>query len=255
MAAQANKATLDEVKAFHAARYGPRGLRIVVTGDVQPEAVRKHVSKLLAGWKTQPHTAPQPKPAAQAAATIKVPMPDKASVTVLYGQPIKVKAGDPGWLALQLANDALGSGFTSRLIGNIRDREGLTYGVGSRIFDDAMRPGLWSVRSSFAPSMLERGVAAIRREVGQWHEEGITADELEFRKSAMGGEFAVGLETTRGLAEQILLCVRRGFDLKWLDEYPAMLEKLTLEEVNRAIRAQLDPQKMVLVEAGVAEGQ
>jgi zinc protease len=252
LSAAAKKATLAMVKAFHANRYSPRGMQIVVAGDVDAEAVQKQVAKLFEGWQ------PKPEPDSASVAVAKltapkvtVPMADKTSVSVLLGQPAGLQARDADWLALRLGNDVLGFGFTSRLVGNVRDREGLTYHIGSVVSDDARHPGMWSVKASFAPSMLERGEASMRREVEQWWKEGITADELTFRKTAMAGEFTVGLETTTGLAEQILQCVRRGFELKWLDEYPAKLDALTLEQVNRVIRAQLDPKRMVLVEAGL----
>lgn len=245
------KATLGAVKAFHAAHYGPRGIHMAVVGDVEPGAVQKHVTGLLAGWKMQPESAAAPLPPVTLGAAVDVPMPDKSSVSVLFGQPTGLRASDPDWLALRLANDALGNGFTSRLVGNVRDREGLTYSIGSRIADDIKRPGMWTVRASFAPAMLDRGVASLRREVEQWHTQGITPEELAFRKTATAGEFTVSLETTTGLAEQVLQCVRRGFDLKWLDEYPSKLQSLALEDVNRVIKAQLDPKKMVLIRAGI----
>ena len=65
---------------------------------------------------------------------VTVPMADKTSVSVQLGQPTGLSAGDPDWLALRVANDMLGNGFTSRLIGNVRDREGLTYHIGSLHF-------------------------------------------------------------------------------------------------------------------------
>jgi zinc protease len=170
---------------------------------------------------------------------------------VMLGQVTTLNAQNADWLALSVANDVLGNGFTSRLIGNVRDREGLTYTIGSRIAEDFTPAATWLVRTTFSPALLERGIAAAKREVNQWWEKGVTAEELEFRKTSMAGDFAVSLETTTGLAEQMLLCARRGFDLKWLDEYPAKLSTVTLEDVNRVIKAQLDPKKMVLVKAGV----
>jgi zinc protease len=185
---------------------------------------------------------------------VTVPMADKSSISVLFGQPAGVQAGDPDWLALRVANDVFGVGFTGRLIGNIRDREGLTYGIGSLLADDSTRPGIWVVRASFAPSMLERGITSIRREVNELRQDGVTAEELTFRKTSMAGDYTVSLETTSGLANEILQCVRRGFGLKWLDDYPAKLNALTLEQVNHAIKTHLDPEKMVFVAAGVAAG-
>jgi zinc protease len=60
----------------------------------------------------------------------------------------------------------------------------------------------------------------------------------------------VSLETTEGLAKQILRCVERGESMTWLDESPAKINALTLDETNRAIKKHLDPEKLITVKAG-----
>ena len=62
--------------------------------------------------------------------------------------------------------------------------------------------------------------------------------------------FAISLETTEGLAAQLLKCVQRGFEISWLDEFPAKVNALTLGEVNAAIKKHLDPERMVTIKAG-----
>ena len=64
------------------------------------------------------------------------------------------------------------------------------------------------------------------------------------------GTYFVGLSTTAGLAETILVNTQRGFDLSWLDGYPKAVKALTREQVNAAIKAHINPAAMVLVEAG-----
>jgi zinc protease len=179
-----------------------------------------------------------------------VEMQDKPSVSVVLGQQSGLRASDPAWLALDLANTVLGRSFTSRLMGNVRDRDGLTYGIGSRLAGDTFRHGMWFIRATFAPALLEKGLASTRRELDSWWKDGVTPAELDYRKSAVVGQFTVSLETSEGLAEQLLRCAERGFEVKWLDEFPGKVRALTLEEVNGAIKKQLDPEKMVIVKAG-----
>jgi zinc protease len=64
------------------------------------------------------------------------------------------------------------------------------------------------------------------------------------------GGYLVGLSTTAGLANTILASVQRGYDVSWLDEYPAAVNALTRDQVNAAIKHHLDPGTMVLVKAG-----
>ena len=249
MLAAITKTTLAEAKKFHAENYGADGARLAVAGDIDAGEFRRELAAAFDGWKGggKPREASAP----PAAATEKrVWMTDKSSVSVILGQPSGLRAGDADWLAVNVATGVLGRGFTSRLVGNVRDREGLTYGIGSSLTGDSFREGVWLTRATFAPALLERGLASTRREIEAWWRDGVTAAELEYRKSAAAGQFAVTLETTHGLAEQLLRCAERGFEVAWLDEFPAKVRALTLAEVNAAVKRRLDPAKMITVKAG-----
>jgi zinc protease len=64
------------------------------------------------------------------------------------------------------------------------------------------------------------------------------------------GTYLVGLSTTTGLAETLLVNTQRGYDPAWLDGYPKALKSITHDQVNAAIKTHLNPSTMVLVEAG-----
>ena len=237
------------MRDFHATAYGPEGMHLAVTGDLDAAAFRDEVAKAFAGWKGG--HAPKSGDAPAAVRSEKtVQLPDKSSVSVIIGQPSGLRVTDPDWLALNIGTGILGRGFTSRLVGNVRDREGLTYGIGAMLAGDSFRTGAWITKATFAPALLERGLASTRREINHWWRDGITADELEYRKSAAAGQFTVALETTHGLAEQLLRCAERGLEISWLDEFPAKVRALTAAQVNAAMKKRLDPEKMVTVEAG-----
>ncbi len=59
-----------------------------------------------------------------------------------------------------------------------------------------------------------------------------------------------GLSTTAGLADNILVTVKRGLPVAWIDQYPQKIDALTLEQVNGAIHKYLDVDKLVLLKAG-----
>ena len=243
-------AKLAEVRAFHTANYSTHGLRLVIVGDADAALVKQNLAKHFAGWDSMQPKRPDIEKAVATAGEKLVHLPDKSSVSVLIGQPNGLRVADPDWLALKLATDILGRGFTSRLVGTVRDREGLTYGIGATTAGDTFADGAWLVKATFSPALLEKGIASSMREITAWHKAGITADELAYRKSAAAGQFAIEMETTEGLAEQLLHCIERGFPLSWLDEFPGKIRALTLEQVNAAIQKHLDPAKMVTVKAG-----
>jgi zinc protease len=169
---------------------------------------------------------------------------------MMLGQATGLRYSDPDGLALHLGTAILGRGFTGRLMGTVRDKEGLTYNIGASVRDDTIVDGAWEISASFAPSLLSKGIESTRRELSKWWQDGVTEQELTVRKQGVIGSYAVGLSTTTGLAETIMVNTQRGYDLSWLDDYPRALKALTPTQVNAAIKNHLNPNTMELVEAG-----
>jgi len=255
--AGADKTTLEEVRAFHAKYYGPATLRLVLVGDVEPAAAKREITQLFAGWTGGERS---PKPAAAKAGAIDTPrdqnvvMPEKASVTVILGQPTGLRYGDTDTLALRVGTAALGSGFTGRLMANVRDKEGLTYGIGSYVSGDTFIDGDWRIEGNFAPALLEKGLDSTKRVLTDWYTSGITEAELAQRKTSLAGTYKVTLSTTAGMAGTILNTLNRDLDLAFIDQYPARVSALTRDQVNGAIKKHLDPEKMILIKAGTVPG-
>ena len=255
--ASAEKITLEEVKAFHAKYYGPATFRLVLVGDIAAASAKTEIAKVFAGW-TGGERAPTPAPAkpgaVDAARDQNVFMPEKTNISIIWGQATGLRYGETDTLALRVGTAALGSGFTGRLMANVRDKEGLTYGIGSYVAGDTFVDGDWRIQGNFAPEMLEKGIASTKRQLTEWYTQGITDDELAKRKTGLAGTYKVALSTTAGMAGTILNTLNRDLELSFIDQYPARVGALTKAQVNGAIKKHLDPEKMVLVKAGTVPG-
>jgi zinc protease len=244
-------ATLKDLQAFHAKFYGPDHMTLVLVGDVTQDVATAEVARDFAGWSGGQdflRTAPGEYP--PAGTTVTVPLPEKTSVSVLLGEATGMRYRDPDSLALRVGTVIAGRGFTGRLMGNVRDRQGLTYDIGASVSDDSLVDGLWSVEASFNPKLLERGLAATRDTLQTWWQDGVTEQELADTKQSLIGSYYVGLATNQGLATSIVTTLQRGFDLDWLDGYPQRVRAVTRDQVNAAIRKHVDLTKLTLVEAG-----
>ncbi len=247
----AKAATLDETRAFIAKYYGPAHLTLVLVGDVSAPVSQAEVTRVFTGWSGgQDYLRPSTPGVSPGPRDIAVPLSGKPSVTVMLGQATGLKYRDPDALALRVGTAVLGHGFTGRLMGTVRDKEGLTYNIGAGMADDSIADGDWEISASFAPALLDRGIAATRRELDKWWADGITDAELADRKQGLVGGYFVSLSTTGGVASTILTSVQRGYDVGWLDQYPQAIKALTLSQVNGAIKTHLNPATMVLVKAG-----
>ncbi|MSU49094.1 MAG: insulinase family protein [Opitutus sp.] len=255
MLAAIESAKLEDIVAFHKKHYGPASFTLVVTGDLDIPGLQREIGRDFAGW-TGGVSLPKPPKAGStdAAKEQDVLMPGKTSVTVVMGQASGLKYSDPDYQAVRVATAILGSGFTGRLMANVRDKEGLTYGIGSNLSGDTFNDGDWRITATFNPTMLDKGIASAKRQLASWYEAGVTGDEVQRRKTNLIGTFEVGLATSDGVAGNLLSSVHRGYDLGWLDRYANTLNALTPEQVNAAVKKHLRPETFFVVRAGTIFG-
>jgi len=158
---------------------------------------------------------------------------------------------DPDYYASILANAVLGqSSLSSRLGGQVRDTEGLTYTIISRFFSAELLDGLWGVYLSVAPENVDKGLASSMGVLRKFSGEGIAQKELDVEKSAAAGRYLVGLSNNAGIAEALAQAEAVGLGVSILDEYPQKIRAVTLEEANRAIRTHMAVDKLTTVVAG-----
>ncbi len=245
-------ATVADLHAFHKKYYGPAEMTLVAVGDIDPAALKAEVARAFADWAGGVKRPDYPRIAARADLDRDqtIQMADKPNINVILGQASGLRHADPDALPLRVATTILGSGFTGRLMATVRDKEGLTYGIGARIGGDTFTDGDWRIIANFAPNLLDQGLASTRRELMSWYEQGVTPAEVERTKTNLAGSFQVGLATTDGLASTILATLHRGYPLSWIDEYADQLNAVTVDQVNAAIKKHLKPDNFVLIKAG-----
>ncbi len=244
--------TLEHVRRYHARHVGATEFILAVAGDVEAEAAVEAVRQPFDTWA--PHeAAPRHEAAARAPAPGRtpVPMPDRNNVDVVMGHPLGVRRGDDAYLPLYVGNYVLGGNFSARLMATIRDEQGLTYGIGSALRGiTTTHDGHWEVVVTLSHDKLEEGVEATLQEVRRFVEGGITEDELAEKKTTITGAYKVGLDTTGRLARALLANAERDFPLDYLDRFPALVEALSVEQVNAAIGEHLHPDQFHVAMAG-----
>ena len=149
-----------------------------------------------------------------------------------------------------VGNYILGGSFHSRLMTEVRKNRGLTYDIRARHQGDILTQGNWTLSASFSPSVVNEGLQAAREVVQQWFDDGVSEEEVTAAIETLTGSYIVGLSTTGSVAGQVHSFIQRGFDPKYIDEYPLRLRQLTAEEVNHAIRQYFDPSLVTEVVAG-----
>ncbi len=246
------KLSLEDVKDFYAKYYGPKSMMLVAVGDLEHSSFRNSISSAFKGWNGGIEIPDYNKANLKTAGITKiVKLEDKTSATLQIGQITGLKKTDKDYLPLMVANQIFGGGsFTARLMSIIRDEEGLTYGIYASVTEDTYTDGVWYITGTFSPDLLAQGYSSTMRELNRWVKDGVTSEEFEAVKSRLIGSYKVRLATTNGMASQILSFIQRGYSLDYLDNYPKLIDEVSLEDVNSSIKKYINPEKVVTVVAG-----
>lgn len=244
-------ATLDELKAFHKKYFGPASMHLVIVGDTDGANLNASLKKSFKNWSGGVTETLKFEEAVKAASkTEVVTIAEKPSAELFIGQYTGLKRADADYIPFYIANYTLGAGFAGRLMQTVRDNDGLTYNISSSLSGNIFTGGYWMVNASFNPTLFQKGLDATMVQVSQWVKEGITAEELQNKKTNLIGSFKVGMSTTRGLSSTILSFLERGLEPNYIEQYPKDIEKVTLKEVNDAIKKYIQLDKMIVIKSG-----
>jgi zinc protease len=251
--ADINALSLEDVKNFYSTFYGASNAEIALVGDFDPKQVTAQLTELVGSWKSGTPFVRVPRLYQDTAATNQsLETPDKANAVFVAGVNLSLRDDDPDYPALVLGNYILGGGtLYSRLGNRIRQKEGLSYGVGSNIqagpFDKA---GNFITFAIYAPQNATKLETAFKEEVDKAVKEGFTAAEvaeakkglLESRKLQRAQDFSLSRTLGTGLFTNRTLA--------WDAAQEKNISELTAEQVNTAVRKWIDPSKISIVKAG-----
>lgn len=248
-----NSVTVADVRGFYEKFYGGRSLILSAAGDVRaPEALRvmREAFEGFGGPENVDVSVRDPEPGEGARREFVI-VKDKASVDVMLGSAAPLRRDAADYYAAVLANRALGeSTLSSRLGLQVRDVEGLTYGIASRFRAPTLAAGPWYIAVSVNPSNVERAIASSLKVLREYVEHGIRPEELEDEKASAVGSFKVSLSTNGGLAAALWNAEFYRLGLDYVDRYPELIRAVGAEEVDAAIRKYFRPDHLTVVIAG-----
>jgi zinc protease len=251
--AELNAAKLDQAKQFYQDFYGASNGQLTVIGDFDDKEIAKLAADLFGDWKSPKTFVRVPSLYKDVAATNQsFPTPDKANAFFIAGFNLKIRDDNPDYAALLLGNYMLGGGFlNSRLAARIRQKEGLSYGVGSGINISALDEyGRFTANAIYAPQNVDKLEAAFKEEIARMLKDGFTAEEVEAAKSGYLQSRQVSRAQDNELATRLNNYLFLGRTLQWDADLDAKLRALTPEQINAAMRRHIDPSKITIIKAG-----
>ena len=251
---EAIKATkLEDIQKFHKTFYGASDATVAVVGDFDQAAIQELVKKEFENWKSPSKYKRIENPfIANKTDNVNVETPDKANSMFFAGMNIKMNDEHPDYPAMVLGNYMLGGGFlNSRLATRIRQKEGLSYGVGSFFsagtLDESATLGAYAI---YAPENRDALEKAFREEIEKVQKEGFTAEEIAAAKSGWLQSRTVTRSQDNALVGTLNNNLFTDRDMMWDATFEEKISKLTPEQINAAMKKHIDLNKMTFVKAG-----
>jgi zinc protease len=181
-----------------------------------------------------------------------VDYPSPQSV-ILFGQE-GLRLDDPDFFAAFILNEVLGGErFSARLMTELREKRGLTYGVSSFLapmdFAQAYMGQMGTANATVAES-----IALIRQEWQRLATEGITAEELAATKTYMTGSYPLRFDGNSEIADILVGLQMDGLPIDYPATRNARVEAVTLDDVKRVAARLFQPDKLHFVVVGQPEG-
>jgi zinc protease len=246
--------TLEEVKRFYADYWSANEAQVSVVGAL-PEGLAAAIEQLFGDWKKP--AAPKfvryiPRHVDIPPARFDALAPDKANAIVRLHEALPLNSDDADYPALELATHIFGGGgLESRLSERVRQKEGLTYGIGASLSADFWgNDGNFAIQASYAPDKRERVIAVVLEEMKRMADEGVTAAELARAKKDILEGRKQGRGDPGALAGGLTHLADRGETWAAAQARDDKLAAVTVEQANAAWRRHIHPERLVISTAG-----
>jgi zinc protease len=244
--------TRDDLVAAHEGALARDRIFVAAAGDITAAELGLLLDDLLGDL---PATGGTPPPAAEVGLTegvTVIPAPGPQSV-IVFGH-AGISRDDPDYFAATIVNEVLGGGrFGARLMTEVRERRGLTYGVGTYLADyDGADLILGQMSSS--NSVTAAAIDVVRAEWARLARDGITEAELEATKTYLTGSYPLRFDGNGTIASILVGMQMIGLSPDYPAKRNALVNAVTLADANRVAARLLQPGHLRFVVVGGPEG-
>ena len=244
--------TRDDIVTAHRNALVRDRIYVGVVGDITPEDLGAMLDTLLGDLPATGPALPTDTASALGGGVTVIPF-DTPQAVALFGQP-GLKRDDPDYMAAYILNEILGgAGFESRLMNEVREKRGLTYGV-STFLVPKFHAELWMGQVASSNATVAEAIDVIKAEWARIAKDGVTQDELDKIKTYLTGAYPLRFDGNAEIAGILVGMQVIGLPPEYVVNRNEMLNAVTRDDVNRVARDLLQPDKLHFVVVGQPEG-
>lgn len=239
-----------DLRAFYRRHYVAERAVVSIIGDLSRNEARSIAKRLTEDLPRADGalTALPPVPRPAAAQESRLPHP-ASQAHIVIGQP-GIRRLDPDYIPLWLGNHVLGGGgFASRLTEEIRQKRGFAYSAYS-YFNPLSLEGPFRIGLQTSRAQADEALKVARETLEKFVAEGPTAEELAAAKQNIVGGFPLRIDSNSKIHDYLAIIGFYRLPLTYLEDFPARIEAVTLEEIRDAWRRRIDPARMATVVVG-----
>lgn len=229
--------------------------RVIVgaAGDISAEELGALIDKIVGGLPEK-GTAPLPQPAElQLTGGVSVIDWNSPQTIVSFAGP-GLPIDDPDYFAAYVANHILGGGgFSSRLMDEIREKRGLTYGIGTGLAN-GLYGETWQGGMAGSNATVRQAIDLIRQEWDRMATDGVTEQELSDAKTYLTGEYPLRFDGNGKIASLLTGMQLAGFPIDYPNYRNDLVEAVTADDVKQVAERLLDSDNLRFILVGRPEG-
>lgn len=224
-------------------------LKIAVTGDITAEELAVLLDRSFAALPTSGKENVVADMALTNPGITRLYKRDQPQTIIQIAQP-GITRQDPDWHAAQIMNFILGSsGFGSRLMEEIREKRGLTYGIYTGFHQLDHAPSL-NITTSTGNDKVQEVLELIRQEWIKMHDTEISQQELEDAKAYLIGSMPLALSSTSQISSLMLSMMLDNLPGTYLDDVGDRIAEIDINDVSRIARRLLNPALFTIILVG-----
>lgn len=240
--------TSSDLSDFAAAHFTRGAIKVAVAGDIGEAALKRDVQQLFLALPDRNIPAAA-KPSDTGKPGLRsVPRSEAAPVAV-FGMAGPMR-NDPDYIAAYVANEILGGGtFSARLMDQVRDKRGLTYGIETHL-DDFRSAGVIVGEVQSDKTKIDTALQVTTGEMARFARDGATAKELSDAKTYLTGSYPLTLDSDAKIARTLGQYQRSGLPADYVAKRNALIGAVTLSKVNEAAKKYFNPSRLLVVIVG-----
>ncbi len=255
VAEDADRLSLDSVKSFYRKHYFTAPT-LIVSGNVDDDLVKLFDREMGTGYESVPpaHTTISSLQTSRTepCAGMEQELPGSVQTTIRVGRILPIRWDSLEYARLMILVTALGGYFGSRLMSNLREEKGYTYGIYARtqIYRGCI---VFYITTDVAKGVADKAVHEIVSELDRCCKQPMGEEELELVKTVLSGDFVRSIDGVFERAERLGSMLQSHIDERFTDNLRLALQTTSAMDLQQLAEKYLSPDQMTICRAGILE--